>query len=561
MLKNIKIILSKQQSVHYFKRFLQYIPIETTNKIETGHKQTQFIEKKRITFAKEKISRDRNTSRKEVLMIKCSKPHMNHFYGQTYKGKLENHLASAGWAQRRNNDEWFTLLPQKVHPGMSDEKIVKDLSELNLNENLLKILQDEFKIKKPSDIQMLTIPELRASATKHKLIVAETGCGKTLSYVIPIVEDIIENKATKRKFNEPIALCLVANRELAFQLNDVFNKFRKNNVNIRVVVDLDENFVKLKESFSEENLDSTINPSDQQPVDVIITMPNILKKRLTFDKNYLSSIHLKKLVIDEANLLLDDSNSPTLIKALNKLNPNFDLATDESTQLVFVSATVPRDMQKILIDIIDCSNELDQIKTKSVNRVMLHVPHHFHRLAVSKKPQKLLELIQEDLKKNRSTMIFSNFTNTAVFVYKFLIENGYSCELFHSSLSNELRAKVTHNFFSGKSKIISCTDIASRGLDTIDVNHVINFEIPQFIADYVHRIGRVGRLGSNVNQGKVTNLVSRGYEVQTIWNVESCVRLNRDLDNLNANITRILNFTYSPKEQSGREEKEENNLN
>jgi ATP-dependent RNA helicase DDX28 len=558
MLRNICFALPRlNRFFHCQIRFLQYIPIETPNRIEVGHKQTQFIEKKRITFAKDKIYRDQNTPRKEVLMIKCSKPHMNHFYGQIYKGKLQSHLASAGWTNRRNNGEWFTLLPQRTHPAMSDEKLVKDLTELNLNENLIKVLQDEFKIRKPSDIQMLAIPELRAYASKHKLIAAETGSGKTLSYVIPIVEAIVENKTLKRKFNEPIALCLVANRELAFQLNDVFKKFCTNDANIRVVIDLDETFIKLKESYSEETLDSTLSPSDSQPVDVIITMPNILKKRLSSKRNYLSNIHLKKLVIDEANLLLDDSNSPTLIKALNRLNLNFDLETENSTQLVFVSATIPRDMQKILSNIIDCSKELDQITTKSINRVMLHVPHNFYRIAASKRPQKLLELVQEDLKKKHSTMIFSNFTNTAVFIHKFLNENGFSCELFHSSLADDQRAKVTHNFFSGKSRIISCTDIASRGLDTIDVNHVINFEIPEFIADYVHRAGRVGRLGSQVQQGKVTNLVSRGYEIQTIWNIESCVRLDRDLENLNANIPRILNFTYSPKNQPNRKEKGE----
>ena len=105
---------------------------------------------------------------------------------------------------------------------------------------------------------------------------------------------------------------------------------------------------------------------------------------------------------------------------------------------------------------------------------------------------------------------------------------------------------MVSKFLNGDVRILCCTDIASRGWDTINVNHVINYEMPQFIADYLHRIGRVGRLNKGVRcDGKVTSLVTKRHEVDLIWNIEKSVRLNCELDNVNANVKRFYKNMYA----------------
>ncbi len=114
------------------------------------------------------------------------------------------------------------------------------------------------------------------------------------------------------------------------------------------------------------------------------------------------------------------------------------------------------------------------------------------------------------------------------------------------------RERVVQQFFDGKIQVLCCTDLASRGWDTLHVNHVINFEMPQFISDYIHRIGRVGRLNSARNGGVggiVTNYVTKAYEIELVWNIERSVRLGIDLHNVNANVKRIFNTKYTPRDE------------
>lgn len=94
-----------------------------------------------------------------------------------------------------------------------------------------------------------------------------------------------------------------------------------------------------------------------------------------------------------------------------------------------------------------------------------------------------------------------------------------------------------------------CTDIASRGLDTTFVDHVINYDFPRVVSDYIHRAGRVGRLGSP-HKSKVTSLVSHKWEVRTVQLIEEAVRRGNEVQNVNANITRLINgrFGIEPRE-------------
>ena len=349
---------------------------------------------------------------------------------------------------------------------------------------------------------------------------------------------------------------MVPTRELAFQLYEVLKKFTNKDLNFRVVLDLNPEMIQSKEILTGSVIDSKLEDSSNIPPDIVITMPNRLRRQLKLQNDYIRSNFLQKLVIDEANLLLDDSNNQYIVEILDRLELNLKppsemeygtLNKNLNTQLLIVSATIPRDMKNILESILDVSNELEVIKTNRINRIMMHVPQHFFRLTNNKKTEQLLAITKASIRD--SIMIFSNRTQTAVFVHRLLKENDIKSCLFHSSMNENERDASIQKFLNGECNIISCTDIASRGLDTVHVKHVINYEMPTFIADYVHRIGRVGRFGTTVKDAKVTNLITKSFEIDTVWNIEHSIRKGVDLDNLNANIKRILFNRYTPKDQ------------
>ena len=536
-------------------RSLQYIPIETKNKIATGHKITQLIERKRIVYAnkvheKEEILRYRTQNN---LIIKCKNSTFDHYYGQHYgKDFNERFYASKGW--RNRHDDYFIVNAFGPHPALVEEDKKRSFEEMNLNENMINTLKTKFNAQMPTKIQALSIDKIRSHLIHH-LIAAETGCGKTLAYVIPLIEEIIkyknENKVDKRAFNEPLGLVIVPTRELAFQLYEVLQKFINEELNFRVVLDISSDKVLSKEILTDTIIDSKLDDSSNLPPDIIITMPSRLISQFKSKRNYISSSYLRKLVIDEANLLLDDSNNYYILKILNQLEVNLQPSNEEgtlsdtNTQLLFVSATIPRDMKNILESILDVSNELETISTNRVNKIMMHVPQHFIRTKNTRKTEILLEIAKKNV--NDSIMIFSNRSTTAAFVHRLLIENDVKCCLFNKEMDESQRDLSVQKFFDGECNIISCTDIASRGLDTLHVKHVINYEMPTFIADYVHRIGRVGRFGTPIKGAKVTNLITKAFEVDTVWNIEHSIRKGVDLDNLNANIKRILKHKHTPK--------------
>lgn len=534
-------------------RCFQYRPIETKNKIEVGHKMTQVVEKRRQDFL---IKQEENAKYKvdtssKLLISSCNKV-FNHSVGQIYKNFNDTNLASFGWKNRRSVGRYFTINSVSSHPSLlrntrigKQSETLFQFKDLNIHQILASLINENFKIQNPTHIQFLSINEI-LQRKNHNLVIAETGGGKTLAYAIPLIEVCIQmnyllkNLNLKREANSPLAMIILPTRELVYQVYGVIKKLlntQKLNMNmipdsslpyleglqsLNVVVDMHGEQIKAKEIISNEKIDTVEANDPNRPIDILITMPGQLEKRVDSKKKFLNSAYLKNVVLDEADTLLDDSFNQVTIKCLTKLGMNLDLpkiesvinneleeGNDESqrldrhyiqmekrlkepcTQLLFTSATTPRDMKTILEDLINCDVELKVINTNKTNRLMLHVPQKFIRINPSKRIDHLLELLKKELNKTnnkRTIMIFSHRTNTAVFVSRFLKENGIECELLIKKLPNEEREKVVSRFFNGQVRVLCCTDIASRGWDTVHVNHVINFEMPSFISDYIHRL-------------------------------------------------------------------------
>ena len=571
---------------HQSLRFLKYVPINTGNKIQVGTKMTQVIEKKRQTSLLKEVERKKNKiNTSSAPIISCSSKTLNHYPGQIYKILSDNCLASRSWANRRSNGKYFTINSFGNHPSSKDiNQNLKDnnqkfnFNDLGLPAALTEVLLKNFDIETPTNIQMKSYAEI-ISHESHNLIVGETGGGKTLAYLLPLIQTSIQVKNLIKKSNltrnnrEPLSIIIVPTRELAFQVYNVANRFKSiSNLtpnsddehffeelkNLRIVCDLPEHHLKAKEKITNDKIDS-FDSTNETPIDILITIPGCLGKRKKF-----SSVYLKKIVLDEADTLLDDSNNEITLDCLSKLELNLNLPKTDvpneirlmepSTQLLFVSATVPRDIKNILEGLIDCESELKTINSNRSNRLMLHVTQRFLRLSADKRREHLLEMLKKELEHSitkRTFMIFTNRTTTAFYVYKFLGENNIQCSLLTKDAESLIREAVVNRFLNGDIRVLVCTDIASRGWDTVHVNHVVNFEMPDFISDYLHRLGRVGRLNCSKFGGSnavVTNYVTKAYQADLVQNIERSVRFEAELHNVNANAKRFFDLKYTPKD-------------
>jgi superfamily II DNA/RNA helicase len=124
----------------------------------------------------------------------------------------------------------------------------------------------------------------------------------------------------------------------------------------------------------------------------------------------------------------------------------------------------------------------------------------------------------------------------------FLNENGVSCVNLNGNMAQHFRVGRFEEFLTGKQMVLSCTDVVSRGLDTTNAHHVVNYDVPNNISDYIHRCGRVGRVG-RPSTGIVTTFVCHPTEAELVQKIEYAARKTHEdeLPNVNANIKRLIN--------------------
>lgn len=208
------------------------------------------------------------------------------------------------------------------------------------------------------------------------------------------------------------------------------------------------------------------------------------------------------------------------------------------TQLILASATMPTNIKESLQKIID-TETIHEIVSKNLHRIMPHIEQKFRRINKSERPALLLQLIKKEIIKKRPVIVFSNKSDTSDFVSLFLNNAGVNCVNLNGDMLRKIRIGQFQKFQAGEVDILSTTDVGSRGLDTTRARHVINFDFPLHIADYIHRCGRVGRVG-NRNQCSVTNFISSRREVDLVQRIEHAIRTGGILPNVNANITAII---------------------
>jgi len=338
-------------------------------------------------------------------------------------------------------------------------------SSLGLSPALLKKVAEQ-NYTEPYPIQQEAIPAI----LKHKDIlgIAQTGSGKTVSYVLPILMNLQGNTITKNRHVN--VLVLVPTRELAIQVSDVFLLFSSG---------LPER-IKTMAVFG----GVSINPQMMalQGVNVLVATPGRLLELVDSKAVHLSEI--ETLVLDEADKMLN-------------------LGFREEMSLIF--KLLPRKRQNLLF-----SATLNEDVTR-INQVLLHDPiiikteqeedyfEKIQQLGYFVSEEKKGPLLRFLIKTNdmKQVLIFTSSVYKADNVADKLRKNGINASAIHSKKSQGARNEALGKFKSGELRVLVATDLISRGIDIQFLPFVINYELPRSPKDYIHRIGRTGRAESS----------------------------------------------------------------
>ena len=333
--------------------------------------------------------------------------------------------------------------------------------ELKLHPSLLKAI-DEAKYVSPTPIQQQAIPLILNG--NDVLGCAQTGTGKTASYVLPILQQLFVNKATTKA---PQCLIMAPTRELVLQISETITSYTKY---------LPIKHVNLFGGQSVHNQRSKMQTMPQ----IIVATPGRLLDFL--QSKFLDARQIKHFVLDEADQMLDMGFVKDIKKVIQFL--------PKEKQTLLLSATMPKEIEEFAQTILRKPQKVTVEKVsstvKTVEQLMIYTDKQ------SKTP--LLEKIIKEKNDDRC-IVFVRTKYGADKLVKQLAKLDVHAQAIHGNKSQNSRINTLESFKKRQLKILIATDIAARGIDIEQLPLVINYELPQVPETYVHRIGRTGRAG------------------------------------------------------------------
>ncbi|NKM56250.1 RNA helicase [Rhizobium anhuiense] len=337
-------------------------------------------------------------------------------------------------------------------------------ADLGLSQKVLSAVADAgYTI--PTPIQAGAIPF--ALERRDICGIAQTGTGKTASFVLPMLSLLEKGRARARM---PRTLILEPTRELAAQVAENFEKYGKNHrLNVALLIG----------GVSFEDQDRKL----ERGADVLICTPGRLLDHFERGKLLMSGVEI--LVIDEADRMLDMGFIPD-IERIAKMIPF-------TRQTLFFSATMPPEIQKLADRFLQNPERIEVAKPASAAKTVTQRFVASHSKDYEKRSV-LRELVraQTELK---NAIIFCNRKKDVADLFRSLERHGFSVGALHGDMDQRSRTMMLQSFRDGNLQLLVASDVAARGLDIPDVSHVFNFDVPIHSEDYVHRIGRTGRAG------------------------------------------------------------------
>ena len=318
----------------------------------------------------------------------------------------------------------------------------------------------------PTPIQAEAIPMVLAG---HDLMAsAQTGTGKTAAFILPALHRIAEPAAVRSK--GPRVLVLTPTRELAQQISDAATKYGKN-MRVKVVSILGGMPYPLQ------------NKLLSSPVDILVATPGRLIDHI--ERGRIDFSRLEMLVMDEADRMLDMG----FIDDVERIAA----ATPATRQTLLFSATLDGVIGKLATKLLKTPKRISiaaaQARHENIDQRLMYVDDMAHK-------NRLLDHILRDTDLNQA-IVFTNTKRDADTIADSLSAQGHAASALHGDMNQRDRNRTLVNMRRGQVRVLVATDVAARGIDVAGISHVINFDLPKFAEDYVHRIGRTGRGGAS----------------------------------------------------------------
>src|SRR5574340_1206634 len=367
---------------------------------------------------------------------------------------------------------WHPVISPDVGSCRDNEKVpfdsekgnIMSFENLNLNAAILKAIADS-GYTEPTPIQAQAIPEIIAG---HDLMAsAQTGSGKTAAFILPALNRLATPSALPGK--GPRVLVLTPTRELAQQVCDAATKYGKN-MRFKIISILGGMPYPVQNRLLSGH------------VDILVATPGRLIDHL--ERGRIDFSRLEMLILDEADRMLDMG----FVDDVERIAQS----TPKTRQTLLFSATlegvVGNLASRLLKEPKKISVSAAKDKHENIEQRMMFADDVAHK-------NKLLSHLLTGVDINQA-LVFTATKRDADSLADQLSAQGHSVAALHGDMSQRERNRTLLNMRNGNLRVLVATDVAARGLDVAGISHVINFDLPKFAEDYVHRIGRTGRAGS-----------------------------------------------------------------
>ncbi len=406
-----------------------------------------------------------------------------------------------------------------------------DFRTLGISEDLEKVLMKE-GIKKPTPVQEEAIPQLLKG--RDVIAQAHTGTGKTIAFMLPIIENIDLDQTYTQ------SLIITPTRELAIQITNETKKLAQDRgISILAVYggqDVEKQLRRLKRG-----------------VNIVIGTPGRLLDHIRRKTIDLSQV--KMVVLDEADEMLNMGFLKDVEDIISK--------TSKTRQTMLFSATMPKQLKNLSAKFMNTPVE---IKTQSEKVTLDEIKQVVIETTDRGKLDALCDLIDQE--RPFMAIIFCRTKRRVKSLSNDLSSRGYNVDEIHGDLSQAKREKVMNDFRKMKIQLLVATDVAARGLDIEGITHIFNYDIPEDAEAYIHRIGRTGRAGES---GKAFTFVTQKNH-QELITIENKIRMNikkmtatrdnkRDNDHKKKSNNKSKNQDFKRKKDSGKKKKTIRSIN
>ncbi|KAA8916176.1 hypothetical protein TRICI_001667 [Trichomonascus ciferrii] len=441
-------------------------------------------------------------------------------YGQEEETNPEEYMAMMEKKKKKDipvvdhskiNYEWFQkkfhVEPQEV-ADMTDEEVdqlrlmldgikvrgvdcpkpVTRWPQFGLNAPTMEVIRS-LEYEKPTSIQCQAIPAIMSG--RDVIGVAKTGSGKTMAFLLPLFRQIKAQRPLEN-FEGPMALVMTPTRELAVQIRRECKPFLSA-LNLRAVCAYGGS--PIKEQIADL----------KRGAEIIVCTPGRMIDLLTANSGRVTNLQrVTYLVLDEADRMFDMGFEPQVMKIVNNVRPD--------RQTVLFSATFPRQMEALAKKILTKPVEIVVGARSTVGPEITQV---VEVRDASTKFLRILEILGEfyNTSEDSRALIFVDRQASADNLLKDLLNRGYLCMSIHGGKDQIDRDSTISDFKKGAFSLLIATSVAARGLDVKQLKLVINYDAPNHMEDYVHRVGRTGRAG---NTGTAVTFLSPDEEQQAV---------------------------------------------